>query len=57
MQENYLIHILGRQEIDGEKDEIKLDTVGRTASGTGTSIFPTGTITTNRTRKTTAPRS
>lgn len=28
MQENYLIHILGRQEIDGEKDEIKLDTVG-----------------------------
>lgn len=28
MQENYLIHILGRQEVDGEKDEICLDTVG-----------------------------
>ena len=28
MQENYLISIVGTQEIDGEKDQIELTTVG-----------------------------
>ena len=28
MREDYLIHILGQQETDGEKDEICLSTVG-----------------------------